>query len=82
MKIPQLSEATKRDYAPFARAAAVTNPIDMIASAGPAEYRACLEAMLDEPGLDALLIIFIPPLVTPSTEVAKVMSETSPIAPH
>jgi acyl-CoA synthetase (NDP forming) len=48
----------------------------MIASAGPVEYRACLEAMLDEPGLDALLVIFIPPLATPSTEVAKVLSET------
>src|SRR5262249_56696707 len=48
----------------------------MIASAGPSEYRACLEAMLDEPGLDALLVIFIPPLATPSTEVAKVWSET------
>jgi acyl-CoA synthetase (NDP forming) len=32
--------------------------------------------MLDEPGLDALLIIFIPPLATPSTEVAKVLGET------
>jgi acyl-CoA synthetase (NDP forming) len=48
----------------------------MIASAGPSEYRVCLEAMLDEPGLDAMLVIFIPPLTTPSTEVAKVLGET------
>jgi acetyl coenzyme A synthetase (ADP forming)-like protein len=77
LEVPKLSEATQaRLRAALPRAASVTNPVDMIASAGPAEYRACLEAMLDEPGLDALLIIFIPPLATPSTEVAKVLSET------
>ncbi|HEU0174636.1 MAG TPA: bifunctional GNAT family N-acetyltransferase/acetate--CoA ligase family protein [Blastocatellia bacterium] len=77
LEIPKLSEATQaRLRAALPRAASVTNPVDMIASAGPAEYRACLEAMLDEPGLDALLIIFIPPLATPSTEVAGVLGET------
>jgi acetyl coenzyme A synthetase (ADP forming)-like protein len=77
LEVPKLSEATQaRLRAALPRAASVTNPVDMIASAGPAEYRACLEAMLDEPGLDALLVIFIPPLATPSTEVAKVLSET------
>jgi acetyl coenzyme A synthetase (ADP forming)-like protein len=77
LEVPKLSEMTQaRLRAVLPRAASVTNPVDMIASAGPAEYRACLEAMLDEPGLDALLVIFIPPLVTPSTEVAKVLGET------
>ena len=56
LEVPRLSEATQaRLRAVLPRAASVTNPVDMIASAGPAEYRACLEAMLDEPGLDALL---------------------------
>ena len=77
LEVPKLSEATQaRLRAVLPRAASVTNPVDMIAGAGPSEYRACLEALLDEPGLDALLVIFIPPLVTPSTEVAKVLSET------
>ncbi len=77
LEVPKLSEATQeRLRAVLPRSASVTNPVDMIASARPAEYRACLEALLDEPGLDALLIIFIPPLITPSTEVAKVLSET------
>ncbi|MFN0122284.1 MAG: acetate--CoA ligase family protein, partial [Blastocatellia bacterium] len=35
----------------------------------------CLAALCDEPGLDALLVIFIPPLVTPSTEIARVVGE-------
>ncbi len=77
LEVPNLSEATQvKLRAALPRAASVTNPVDMIASAGPAEYRACLEALLDEPGLDAVLVIFIPPLVTPSAEVAKAVSET------
>ncbi len=77
LEVPKLSEATQaRLRAALPLSASVTNPVDMIAGAGPAEYRACLEALLDEPGLDALLIIFIPPLATPSAEVAKVVSET------
>jgi acyl-CoA synthetase (NDP forming) len=72
LEVPKLKPSTQeRLRAALPRAASVTNPVDMIASAGPAEYRECLEALLDEPGLDALLVIFIPPLATPSTEVAK-----------
>jgi acetyl coenzyme A synthetase (ADP forming)-like protein len=77
LEVPKLKPSTQaRLRAALPRAASVTNPVDMIASAGPAEYRACLEALLDEPGLDALLVIFIPPLTTPSREVARVLSET------
>ena len=47
----------------------------MTANGGPEQYRACLEALCDEPDLDAILVIFIPPLVTPSSEVARVISE-------
>src|SRR5262249_45008013 len=56
--------------------AAINNPIDMTASGGPEQYRACLEALCDEPDLDAILVIFIPPLVTPSSEVAQVIIES------
>jgi acetate---CoA ligase (ADP-forming) len=76
LKVPPLSEATKeklRETLPAT--AAINNPIDMTANGGPEQYRACLEALCDEPGLDAILVIFIPPLVTPSSEVAQVISE-------
>ena len=76
LQVPVLSEATQaRLRTILPPTAAVTNPVDMVASAGPEQYRACLEALCDEPELDALLIIFIPPLVTPSAEVAQVVSE-------
>ncbi|MBO0726073.1 MAG: GNAT family N-acetyltransferase [Blastocatellia bacterium] len=76
LKVPPLSEVTKeklREALPAT--AAINNPIDMTASGGPEQYRACLEALCDEPDLDAILVIFIPPLVTPSSEVAQVISE-------
>ncbi len=56
-------------------AASVANPVDMVASACPDSYRACLEILCDDPDLDTLLIIYIPPLLTPSSEVAKAISE-------
>lgn len=76
LRVPTLSQETQaklREHLPAA--AAVNNPVDMIASATPEQYRACLEVLCDEANLDALLVIFIPPLVTPSAEVAQVISE-------
>ncbi|MBI1766480.1 MAG: GNAT family N-acetyltransferase [Acidobacteria bacterium] len=76
LKVPTLSAATQAKLrAVLPAAASVNNPVDMIASATPEHYRDCLDALCDEPDLDALLVIFIPPLVTPSTEVAQVISE-------
>src|SRR5215510_7233355 len=83
LKVPPLSEATKeklRDALPVT--ASINNPIDMTANGGPEQYRACLEALYDEPGLDSILVIFIPPLVTPSSEVAQVISEVVGALPH
>jgi acetyl coenzyme A synthetase (ADP forming)-like protein len=76
LEVPVFGEATQaRLRAALPATAAVNNPVDMIAGAGPEQYRACLEALCDEPELDAILAIFIPPLVTPSAEVARVISE-------
>ena len=38
----------------------LANPVDMVASAGPAEYRAAIETMLAAPDSDALVVIFTP----------------------
>ena len=76
LQVPTLSDAIQaRLRAILPPAASVNNPVDLIASSTPEQYRACLEILYDEPELDALLVIFIPPLVTPSAEVAQVISE-------
>jgi len=83
LKVPPLGEATKEKLRQaLPAAAAINNPIDMTANGGPEAYRACLEALYDEPDLDAILVIFIPPLVTPSSEVAQVISEVVGALPH
>ena len=83
LDVPVLSESTQmklREVLP--RAASVFNPVDIIANSGPKEYRACLEILCDDPDLDALLVIFIPPLVTPVQEVAQVLSDVLAARPN
>lgn len=43
--------------------AAVTNPIDVIASGGPDAYGAAVEASLKDPNVDAVIVIFVPPIL-------------------
>jgi acetate---CoA ligase (ADP-forming) len=50
--------------------ASTANPVDMIASATPAQYQAVLEAIAASGEADALIVIFIPPLAVDSREVA------------
>src|SRR5262249_29230518 len=53
-----------------------------IAGSGPREYQACLEILCDDPEIDALLVIFIPPLATPTREVAQVLSDVLAARPN
>ncbi len=83
LQIPNLSnESQEKLRLALSNAAAVANPVDMIAGAGAREYRACLEILCEENQLDAIVVIFIPPLVTPLTEVAKVISEVITARPN
>jgi acetyl coenzyme A synthetase (ADP forming)-like protein len=52
--------------------ASVRNPVDMIASAGPDQYRACLEALLVSDEVDTVVAIYIPasPVGVEETAVA------------
>ena len=50
-------------YSPlFPAEASLRNPLDMIASATAADYRAALDAVLDDGNVDAGVAIFVPPL--------------------
>jgi acetyl coenzyme A synthetase (ADP forming)-like protein len=63
LELPDLAAATVARLAPlFPAEASIRNPLDMIASATPQGYRAALGALLDDPGVDAALAIFVPPL--------------------
>jgi len=51
-------------------AAAVTNPVDMLASAPAEHYRRTVELVVASGEVDAAIVIFIPPLLTEPAEVA------------
>jgi acetate---CoA ligase (ADP-forming) len=57
-------------------AASVGNPVDMIASATPEQYRRALGLLLKDPKVDSVIVIFIPPLVTAAEDVAAAIRET------
>lgn len=74
--VPELSDSTKARLRTFLPAAAgVTNPVDMIASAGPEEYRRTIEAVLAATEVDGLIVIWIPVGVLDPDSVARAVGE-------
>jgi acetate---CoA ligase (ADP-forming) len=71
LELPVLSpetQATLRSFLPAA--ASVTNPVDMIASAGADDYRRALAAVAADPKVDSIIAVFIPPLLEAAPQVA------------
>lgn len=61
LELPDLAPATVEKLRPmFPPEASLRNPLDMIASANPEGYRKALSAMLEDPGVDSALAIFVP----------------------
>lgn len=54
-------------------AAALDNPVDMLASASPGEYAACLRLLADDPGVDCVMVILPPPPMYTAGAVAKAL---------
>ncbi len=76
LSLPVLSEETRRalrDILPVE--ASVGNPVDMLASSPAATYGAVLRLVLADPGIDAVIVLFIPPLVTEADDVAHALVE-------
>lgn len=76
LKVPVLSDGTQaklREFLPVA--AALTNPVDMIATAPVESYKKALKALLDDDGLDSIILIYIPPLITRPEDVANAVRE-------
>jgi acyl-CoA synthetase (NDP forming) len=51
--------------------ASAANPVDMIASASPELYERATRALLADPCIDAVLVVFVPPIVTSAHDVAE-----------
>jgi acetate---CoA ligase (ADP-forming) len=54
--------------------ASVANPVDLLGSATAATYEAALPALLADARVDALLVLFVPPVVAGAGEVAAAIA--------
>ncbi len=81
-ELPEPGEATKKILREGLHPEAiVSNPVDVLATAGPDHFRATLEAMLGDPNLDSILFSFVTPFFVDCEAVArkvvKIIKETS-----
>jgi acetyltransferase len=78
LKIAELSDETsKRLKALLPPEASVRNPVDMISSAGSKEYADCLDVVLNDPGSDIVMAIFVPPLMIEPIDVMRQITAVS-----
>ncbi len=76
LKVPPLSEDTQKRLREFLpNSAAVLNPVDMIATAPPQSFKRSLQIILEDPGIDSVIVIYIPPMVTKPQDVARSVDE-------
>ena len=72
LRLADLGDATLQALrAVLPPAASLRNPVDMLASASPEHYAACLQAVLADPAVDSVLVIFPPPPASTAGTVAK-----------
>jgi acetyl coenzyme A synthetase (ADP forming)-like protein len=61
LRVPEFSQALQAELRGFlSDEAAVANPVDMIAAAGPDQYRQAIDVLLGSDEVDALITLFIP----------------------
>jgi acetyl coenzyme A synthetase (ADP forming)-like protein len=72
LELPQLAEETREKLASvLPREASLANPIDMLGSALGSTYEEVIPHLLADPGIDALIVLFVPPVVAGAEEVAE-----------
>jgi acetyl coenzyme A synthetase (ADP forming)-like protein len=78
LEVPDLSSETLAGLRSFLPdAASIANPVDMVASASAAEYERALDLVLADDNVDAVVVIFVPPLVTDADDVARAIARAT-----
>ena len=71
LELPELGEDTREELARVLPAeASLGNPVDLLGSATPATYEAALPPVLADRHVDAVIVLFVPPVVAGADEVA------------
>jgi acetyl coenzyme A synthetase (ADP forming)-like protein len=75
LQVPELSEATQAALRAFvARESAVRNPVDLVAGANAETFERALRVVLADPSIDALLVVFVPPVDEGADDVARAIA--------
>ncbi|MEO8745984.1 MAG: GNAT family N-acetyltransferase [Candidatus Dormiibacterota bacterium] len=81
--VPPLPAAVRAELASFLPAAGSTgNPVDMLADAGADDYRRAIAVLARCPEIDAVIVIFTPPLVTQTSEVIRAIHSAAKELPR
>jgi acetyl coenzyme A synthetase (ADP forming)-like protein len=71
LELPELSQETRATLQPLLpEDASLANPVDLLGSATEATFEAVIPALLDDKKLDSLIVLFVPPVVAGTDEVA------------
>jgi len=76
MDLPPISKKNKAKLKKVLRPeASMKNPIDLIASGGPDDYRHALEVAFSQDDIDTVVVMFIPVVIMDAMAIAKVIAE-------
>jgi acetyltransferase len=78
LTLATLGDPTRRKLASFLpEDSSVLNPVDMIAGAGPNEYERAVDVVLADDAVDAMITIFVPPIMIEPREVVEAIARGS-----
>lgn len=78
LELPTLPDEVQATIAKSVPAgAALANPVDLIAAARPAAFQTAIEAIGRSGAVDAIVAVFVPPLVTEADDVARAIRDAS-----
>ncbi|GIW44744.1 MAG: hypothetical protein KatS3mg077_2026 [Candidatus Binatia bacterium] len=78
LSLPELREVTRSQLRAFLPPqASLANPVDIIASASPEDFERALELVGNDPGIDAVVAIYIPLFLTQVEETAAAIARAA-----
>ncbi|MEO5576153.1 MAG: GNAT family N-acetyltransferase [Gaiellaceae bacterium] len=81
LSLPELAEETRAALAELLPAeASIANPVDLLGSATAATYEAAIAPLAADPRIDALIVLFVPPVVARPDDVAGAIQRAVTLA--
>lgn len=78
LEMAQLSKTTQTKLrAMLVPEASIGNPVDMVAGATASNYKSALGVLLADPGVDSVLVVFVPPITHEPVAVARSVFEAA-----